>query len=193
MNLCQKLALRIAASLRLSKDMISLSLTSLLDKLAPKKTRSVIIKPSSPWMTEKIHAAKCLRRRLECKWRSTRSEEDRKSYVTLRQVVSQEIEKAKTEYYSECVAECEGNQRRLFTVVDALLHRKKETVLPDASSDQILADNFCHYFFNKVTKIRDDIDAELSSGQCVQHCELSSVPVLTISLKLLLVRSRGLS
>ncbi|XP_030851782.1 uncharacterized protein LOC115928576 [Strongylocentrotus purpuratus] len=154
------------SSISSSVERYDLSLTSLLDKLAPKKTRSVIIKPSSPWMTEKIHAAKCLRRRLERKWRRTRSEEDRKSYVTQRQVVSQEIEKAKTEYYSECVAECEGNQRRLFTVVDALLHRKKETVLPDASSDQILADNFCHYFFNKVTKIRDDIDAELSSGQC---------------------------
>ena len=49
----------------------------------------------------------------------------------------------------------------------------------DEYYDQILADNFCHYFFNKVTKIRDDIDTELSSGQCVQHCELSSVPVLT--------------
>ncbi|XP_003724061.1 uncharacterized protein LOC763238 [Strongylocentrotus purpuratus] len=167
------------SSISSSVERYDLSLTSLLDKLAPQKTRSVIIKPSSPWMTEKIHAAKCLRRRLERKWRRTRSEEDCKSYVTQRQVVSQEIEKAKTEYYSECVAECEGNQRRLFTVVDALLHRKKETVLPGASSDQILADNFCHYFFNKVTKIRDDIDVELSSGQCVQHDESSSVPVLT--------------
>nr|XP_054750855.1 uncharacterized protein LOC129256716 [Lytechinus pictus] len=140
---------------------------------------SVIIKPSSPWMTEEIHAAKCHRRRLEHKWRNTRSEEDRKLYKKQRQVVSQEIEQAKTKYYSECVEECEGNQRHLFTVVDTLLHRKKESVLPVTSSDQILAEDFCQFFFNKVTKIRDDIDADLQLIQRVQQCESLPVPLMT--------------
>ena len=136
------------------------SLSELIDRLAPQKTRSVVVKPSSPWMTEDIHAAKCLKRRLERKWRRTKSDYDRKAYTKQRQVVSSMIEHSKTEYYSQCVSECVGNQKRLFTITDRLMHRKKEPVLPDTTCDLQLAEKFSQFYSDKIIKIREDIDKQ---------------------------------
>ena len=136
------------------------SLSELIDRLAPQKTRSVVVKPSSPWMTEEIHAAKCLKRRLERKWRRTKSDYDRKAYTKQRQVVARMIEHSKTEYYSQCVSECVGNQKRLFTITDRLMHRKKEPVLPDTTCDLPLAQKFSQFYSDKIIKIREDIDKQ---------------------------------
>ena len=82
------------------------------------------------------------------------------AYTKQRQVVSCKIDHAKTEYYSQCIAECEGDQKRLFTITDKLLHRKKDQVLPDHSCDQQLAEKFSQYFYEKTMKIREDIDKQ---------------------------------
>ena len=125
------------------------SLAELIDRLAPQKTRSVVVKPSSPWMTEEIHATKWLKRRLERKCRRTKSDYDRKAYTKVtkqRQIVSRMIEHSKTEYYSQCVSECVGNQKRFFTITDRLMHRKKEPVLPDTTCDLQLAEKFSQFY-----------------------------------------------
>ena len=43
------------------------------------------------------------------------------------------IEEAKADYYSAFVAQCTGDQKSLFRVVDNLLHKSKEPVLPTFS------------------------------------------------------------
>ncbi len=134
------------------------SLSILIDQLAPKKTRTVVIKPSCPWMTEEIHAAKCLRRRLERKWRKTKCDADRDLYSKQRQAVSKKIETAKTHYYSQSVADCMGDPKRLFSIADTLMHRKNEPILPDTSCNQTLAEKFSQFFVNKITMIHDVID-----------------------------------
>ena len=53
------------------------SLNALLDQLAPRKTRTIVVKPRCPLMTDDIREAKCLRRRLERRWRTTKTESDR--------------------------------------------------------------------------------------------------------------------
>ncbi len=60
------------------------------------------------------------RRELEDKWRRSKLEIDHQANCEQRQVVKGMIEKAKTGYYSESVAQCVGDQKSLFHVVDNL-------------------------------------------------------------------------
>ena len=52
-----------------------------LDKLAPKKTRTIVIQPNAPWYNEEIAIQKRKRQRLKHKWRSTGLEIDRVNYL----------------------------------------------------------------------------------------------------------------
>ena len=52
-----------------------------LDKLAPKKTRTIVIQPNAPWYNEEITTQKRKRWRLKHKWHSTGLEIDRVNYL----------------------------------------------------------------------------------------------------------------
>ena len=57
------------------------TLSSILEKNAPLRKRAVTMRPSSQWYTAEIKKAKSKRRRLERKWRSNKSEDNRKRYA----------------------------------------------------------------------------------------------------------------
>ena len=57
---------------------------------------------------------------------------------------------------------CDGDQKSLYGVVNNLLHKNKESVLPSSSSDLVLANKFSEYFVSKIEDIRSSFN---------QHCE----------------------
>ena len=68
----------IIGSSGLSDDCVWQSIESLareydegLDRLAPKRTRTIVIRPNAPWYNEEIAIQKRKRRRLERKWKLT--------------------------------------------------------------------------------------------------------------------------
>ena len=138
-------------------------LSNLLDKHAPAKKRRVMIRHNTPWFNKDIKAAKSKKRDLEHKWRKSKLEIDRQLYCRQRQVVKHMIEKAKTSYYSGSVENCNGDQKSLYSVVNKLLHKRKEPVLPSTSSEHDLANKFSDYFVGKIETIRSSFN---------EHCEL---------------------
>ena len=72
------------------------TLSKLLDKHAPKQTKSVQVRPPSPWMSNDIIVAKRRRRYLERIWRRTRSPIDTKQLHICNNMMS----KAKSDYYT---------------------------------------------------------------------------------------------
>jgi hypothetical protein len=110
-------------------------LSSLLDKCAPSKKRRILVRPNTPWFSDQIRKAKCHRRELEHRWRRTKLEVDRQAYGEQRQKVKAMTEMAKLVYYSDSVKKCNGDQKALFKVVNNLMHKSKEPVLPSCSSD----------------------------------------------------------
>ncbi len=117
-----------------------------------------MIRPNTPWFNEDIRAAKSKKRDLEHKWRKSKLEIDRQLYREQRQVVKHMIEDAKTDYYSASVDKCDGDQKSLYGVVNNLLHKKKEPVLPSRSSDHDLANRFSDYFVGKIDNIRSSFN-----------------------------------
>ena len=118
------------------------SLSCLLDKHARSRTRTVRLRPNSPWFHEGIRVTKQKKRQLERRWRSDKLEINRKLYYEQKNVVNELVEQAKKEYYSCKINEKAGDQKQLFNVVNDLLQKNKKPVLPTCESDEALAEQF---------------------------------------------------
>ena len=59
----------------------------------------------------------------------------------------------------------EGSSKTLYQVVNDLTDNKKEKVLPTAKSEKELANNFLHYFQEKIEKIRAKFPAKKAGGR----------------------------
>ena len=132
-------------------------LARLLDKHAPEKKLSVVERPSQPWITEEIKAMKRVKRKSELLWRKSRSENHRQEYRLHCDAVKKVIKKAKSQYFLTKIEQCEGDQKKLFNIVDSLLGRGKSTELPHSASPIDLAEAFNDFFITKIAKIRTDL------------------------------------
>ena len=134
------------------------SLTELFDELCPLKARTITLRENSPWYNDDIRAAKQMRRKLERKWRRSRLATDRQLYELQRQVVIQLMEKAKTHFYSSAIDQCSSDMKALYRLINTLLHRKGDPIVPTSSDDEVLAESFSSYFFDKILRIRNDLE-----------------------------------
>ena len=113
----------------------------LLDEVAPIQTKSIVKRQRPKWVDEEFNQSKILRRKLERIWRKNRTEENHQKYVQQRkQCADLSISKQK-DYYSKLVDGSSGNQRSLFKVVEEMLDRKSERVLPEHTDPVELAMN----------------------------------------------------
>ena len=63
---------------------------------------------------------------------------------------------AKTSFYHNAIIDCNGDQRKLFKLVNSLLGRSKQVVLPPHDDPASLSATFNHYFMTKIDAIRDE-------------------------------------
>ena len=138
-----------------------------------------------------------MRRHLERKWRTTRSDTDRKQYVTQCKVVNEMIVHAKENYYAALIDWHKGNQRALFRTVDKLLHRKSEAHFPSCSSDKLLVEQFNESFIQKTLAIRNSLMADSNKlnialyEPVTSNCELTCFePVSTNHVRDLICSSK---
>ena len=128
-----------------------------LDKLAPKRTRTIVIRPNAPWYNEEIATQKRKRRRLERKWRSTSLEIDRVNYLEQCNVVNAMLYQTKEQHYSTVIQDNALDSKLLFRTVDKLLQRNTDKRYPSANSDLELANAFANFFSPKIVSIRDEL------------------------------------
>ena len=152
-------------------------MANVLDKPAPQRSKTVIVRLNAQWYSDDIHAAKQKRRHLECRWRHTGLEINRQMYCEQRKIVVNLIYEAKLACYRNRVGESD-NQRGVFRIVDALMHRPKAFPFPMHTSSSDLADEFCSFFSGKIRCIRNIIASELESATPLVH-QLPSSPECT--------------
>jgi len=140
-------------------DLIGLyndELTRVLNRLAPLKTRTITYRIDSEWYNDAIRNAKQQRRRAERKWRSSNLQVDREVFIQQRDNVNQMIEEAKRNHYRGQVNGCKDS-KQLFKIVNKLLGKKTEAVLPTKIFADCLAQRFNDFFIEKILKIRESI------------------------------------
>ncbi|KAJ8026961.1 hypothetical protein HOLleu_31945 [Holothuria leucospilota] len=64
----------------------------------------------------------------------------------------------KKSYEHDKIISCPNNSRALYQTVARLTGSMKSNPLPECTSDARLADDFAHYFYNKIDKIRLDLE-----------------------------------
>ena len=97
-------------------DTYNTGLTVIIDKHVPIKTRTVIVRPHTPWNNDDIRSQKRLRRQLERKWRKSGMESDILAYCHQRQLVTSIIHTAKVDYNTKQM-KSSGDQRQLFQLL----------------------------------------------------------------------------
>ena len=101
-------------------------LSDLLNKHAPKNNIYVVDKPLNEWMTDDILTLKAIRRKNELIWRKTRTTINFDIYYDSCKAVKEAISKRKSVLMEQGVIDCEGDTKKLFSLVHSLLGSKKE-------------------------------------------------------------------
>lgn len=79
-------------------------------------------------------------------------------------VVNSLIATAKLDHYSAMVEENGKDSKSLFRVIDTLLHRDRQSPLPEHDSPQQLAVSFNDYFTDKVSTIRSSLEGSTAAA-----------------------------
>ena len=118
------------------------------------KNITVVDRPLNEWMTDNILALKAIRRKNELIWRKTRITINFNTYYDSCMAVKKAISIRKAERMEQRVINCEGDQKKLFSLIHPLLGSKKFTVLPEYTSSFTLASSITMFFIEKINNIK---------------------------------------
>ena len=80
-----------------------------------------------------------------------------KNYIQQKEVCIEMSISKQTSYYSKLVKGSSGSQKSLFKVANELLDKSCKKVLPSHDDPKVLANEFNHFYIDKVNKIRQSI------------------------------------
>ena len=115
------------------------TLSVLLDRHAPLKTRRRVTRPVVPWYNETIDNAKRERKKAERKWRKTKASDDLIDFKSERNHVTYLMNKARRDFYSEFMVENGADQGKLINAAKKLLGMKDEPLFAKHLDKTIIA------------------------------------------------------
>ena len=97
--------------------------------------------------------------------------------------VKTEISKSKSEILQKKISDCNGDQKKLFKIVDTLLGRNKETTLPKYDSPLTMASIMNNCFIDKIDNIRSEFPLLEANFPCFSFLSMDSImPICTTTL-----------
>ena len=103
-------------------------LTSVLDKHAPKKEKSVVVRPLQPWFTDELHQAKNERRKAERLWRRTGLTVHKEIYRAEKCKYNTLLLDSKATYFNERITECGNDSKAISKIIDDLLSTQNDKI-----------------------------------------------------------------
>ena len=108
-------------------------------------------------MDDEFKQCRALRRKLERKWRNSKSDDDRRRYVDQRNTCTELSVSKQKAYYAGLIENSPKSQGSLFKIVDKLLGKESERILPSHTDPLVLANEFNDFYVEKVKTIRESI------------------------------------
>ena len=140
-------------------------LSSLLDKYAPVITkRSKRKSKPNPSLTTTVRAFRSTVRHAENLCKRTHSALDRSSFESLRNQYHRLIHTSKKQYFFNLVSSVSDNPKRLWQIVNKLLHCKSFLPLPTSAPGTSLADSFANFFTDKISKLHISLTSNTSTS-----------------------------
>ena len=118
--------------------------------------------------------ARTLHLNLEPTWRSYRTHLDRSRYKHQCHLCNRMMTKAKSKYLADVIGENSDNPRRLWNLINNILHRIPPPALPEFTSVKLLCDHFSRYFVDKIETIRSKFPDKVQNIPQVQKPEIRS-------------------
>lgn len=133
-------------------------LTKLVDQHAPARSKTITLRPNCAWFTDDLHDAKHHKRRLERKWKSSKTMIDHQIYHNLCSTYNKMLTNARTTFYLNKIESCGSDSNKLFKIANQLLgDRQEDTNLPSGVTSKEHSQNLSDYFISKIDKIRFEI------------------------------------
>ena len=66
---------------------------------------------------------------------------------------------ARTESLREKIIGCNKDTKKLYSLINNLTNSKTDNLMPNAESDEAVANTFADYFMEKISKIRDELQS----------------------------------
>ena len=125
-----------------------------LDSIAPLKHKN-IAKQTAPWRNEDIKLLKKSCRKAERKWRRTKLQTHRDTYLELRSAFNKALRSARKDHFSNLITTNQNNPKVLFSIINSLLNPDSKTA--NEMSSPTKCEEFAAYFRDKISDIRVEI------------------------------------
>jgi exonuclease III len=135
---------------------------AIFDNHAPETKRLITIRNPTPWNTSDIRPAKIAKRKAEKKWRRTKQTIDYHAYKEAKNSYNKLLNDMRTKEIAKRIKDNNKNSKNMFKALNSILHRKQELPLPPHGDEKTLANSFCKFFEEKVSKIRQRVDSNNS-------------------------------
>ena len=114
-------------------------------------SRTITVRPTTPWHTNDLTEAKRALRRAERLWRNSNLTVHRQIFKDRRNIFRKLLKTARSDYYRSEISKAGGNMRLIYGITDSLLGRKVNMTLPEVAdeSPSALATRFQRYFKDK--------------------------------------------
>jgi exonuclease III len=145
----------------------NLTLSDILNKHAPLRTKTIKLKPSQPWFTPTLSKLKSFRRHLERLWSRTHSAADLKLLRSTTNHYHAAIIRAKKLYNSNLISSNISQPRKLWNSVNKILHRKSANSVPNSIPPTSLPEVFATFFSDKIHKLRFNLHS--NTGHVSPH------------------------
>ena len=133
-------------------------LAKALDNHAPLKEFKV--KPDQDvWMNSECQKARCARRKLERDNRRMKTDESRNAWSCASKHAEAIINSTRDKYYKEQLEASRHDKKKTYSIVEHLMDRNlTKSLRPTNKSDDVVANEMCVFFKNKIEKIYADIE-----------------------------------
>ena len=105
------------------------------------------------WIDSEFRVARAERRKLEKRWQRSKSEQDHQQYIAQRNICAKLSISKQQRFFSNIVETASDKQKSLFKVVNQVLDKKADRVLPAHEDPKALANEFNHYYIDKIEKL----------------------------------------
>ena len=137
--------------------------SNLLDKHAPPLSKHVKFGTSYPWFTPQLANLKHERRKLERSWKRTHTKSAFDNLRAATKSYHRAIVHAMQSHYHNLIDSSSSNPRRLWSVINSVLHHTTNTQFPSDILSSQFSDSFATFFSNKITTLHSALISVLPS------------------------------
>ena len=131
-----------------------------LDKQAPVLSKRVKVKKHLV-ANKEIQDARRVKRRVENMFRKIKSDENKLQLKIARKNLARIVREARAQFFKDKFREVKHDAKKTFKIVNQLLNKNQDKILPSYTNEKSLADKFAVFYRSKIEDIRASLNSTI--------------------------------